>query len=454
MSIASISGLTLWLDAETLELQNGANISQWRGISPTTVNAIGAGKPPTLAIVDDKKFVKFDKSIKQRMDLSANIASGNVPWTIFAVVIPNQTGHIMGFNSSSAGWDSGSDTYLKGFDYDGTNFRSHAKYNGAGVHLKTKLGYKNEIVVLSSQYQNQNSWLQTFSKDKSEFIEDKVNNITTYPYTKTTLGSGDGSNTNAYIHSLDGYIGELIAFDRVLSKEEINVVNDYLTTKWLLPTKMLIKSNDNYLTFKNSTWEVVATGTYPTTQQWVENGMDKLEFNNSTIEGLGDEIQVVVWVNDEELNAYLEVEGLKHPQIVNSMGDISLFGVEEISSITMTSSGNAKTAISFDGGTLWRVFRNGQWEIVDNAHNGMTMSEINSLNSEQIKLARGDSQFIRFSYSLSGNAQIDKIEVKTNMQGHDVIANYANHQLTYDSTIKTLIYSITKSGTYSVNYVS
>lgn len=83
----------------------------------------------------------------------------------------------------------------------------------------------------------------------------------------------------------------------------------------------------------------------------------------------------------------------------------------------------------------------------------MTQTEINSLTAQQISEGRLSSDIIRFSYSIQNDATIDSIKMIVSMQGKEKLADTKDYTLSYDQGQKKLIYNITKSGTYSVNYV-
>ena len=149
----------------------------------------------------------------------------------------------------------------------------------------------------------------------------------------------------------------------------------------------------------------------------------------------------------------LKAKPLNTNQLVYSSGDVSLVGVESIDSINLTASSDSKVTISFDSGLTEHAYLNGVWENVVDASFGMTPSEINSLTPLIVKELRGDSNTIRFNYYLTENSYIDKIQMTVSMQGYEKLADTKDYSLSYNQSARKLIYNITKSGTYSVNYV-
>jgi len=157
---------------------------------------------------------------------------------------------------------------------------------------------------------------------------------------------------------------------------------------------------------------------------------------------------------DGDLATKVILDTIPNRQLCYPTTDISLIGVETIDKITLLSTGDAKIAISFDSGATWKAFKDGIWKTIPNAHDGMTNLELNALTTQQIELGREESNSVRFSYSLSDDAEVDNIEMKVTMQGYEQIANTSDYSLSYDTSNKTIVYNIKKSGTYSVNYVT
>ena len=222
--------------------------------------------------------------------------------------------------------------------------------------------------------------------------------------------------------------------------------------------KTLILHNGEYKKYNNG-WQTVSTST-PTVEQFISNGMDSLSplldrVNNiSPLDSLTGDFETVTWTDEVDSTRALEMTVLQSPQLVYPKSDILLVGVETLDKITLTATGNAKVAISFDSGLTWKAYKNGTWETVTDAHSGMTTGEINALTGMQIMEARADSDFIRFSYYLGDeNAEVDNIELKVSLQGTEKIASTSDYEVDYDAVNKTIIYKFKKSGTFSVNYV-
>jgi len=85
--------------------------------------------------------------------------------------------------------------------------------------------------------------------------------------------------------------------------------------------------------------------------------------------------------------------------------------------------------------------------------NGMTTSQINALTVSQLTEGRGESNTIRFSYFLTANSSVDKIQLKVTLMGYDAVAKTTDYELRYTQSERKISYLIKKSGTYSVSYV-
>lgn len=212
----------------------------------------------------------------------------------------------------------------------------------------------------------------------------------------------------------------------------------------------------------NAYWLDVSS-TKPTPEQFLEFGIDNLQIMNidssghSPFDELNGNIEVLSFTTSAKsdnrkptlyLNANLNKDILIYPE-----SDISLVGVETIDKLTLISIGDAKIAISFDEGLTWKAFKNGVWITVENAHNGMVYTELNALTSELIKNARGNSDYIRFSYYLVDGAEVDNIEMKVSLVGREKLASTSDFDILHDSLTNKIIFNIKKDGTYSVNYV-
>jgi len=228
----------------------------------------------------------------------------------------------------------------------------------------------------------------------------------------------------------------------------------------LLITRTFIYNDGQYKYYDTSTSSWISIGTSePTYQQYMDFGMNSLSPRLDRVNGVSPldslyGLKTFKTYTNEKDNFLLSIEGKIRNQLVYANSDISLVGVETIQSINLLANGNSKIAISVDKGVTWKAFRNGVWETIVNAHDGMTNAELNSLTSEQIESLRNKSNSIRFSYSLSDNSDVDNIKMTVMMMGYEILADTKNFSISYDQVSNKIIYNITKSGTYSVNYIT
>lgn len=238
-----ISGLKMWLDAKDINLPEGSNVLTWNGKGGTTVNAVGSSKPPTVKTLDENKYVYFDGTIAQRMDLSENIFTNNTPMTIFIALHGVKNGHIVGFSTSTTPYY----TYLKGVALQGGKYGASARVNSTGALVETidsDYQTKKKPELLTITIDNQNTSIKTLSENK---VTNSTSNIATHTYTKATIGASDGSNSNSFVEPFGGYIREIIVYNRVLTAQETKQVEDYMFKMLFSVNKILLSSGDGKL---------------------------------------------------------------------------------------------------------------------------------------------------------------------------------------------------------------
>lgn len=155
-------------------------------------------------------------------------------------------------------------------------------------------------------------------------------------------------------------------------------------------------------------------------------------------------------------------------QVVKANGDISLLGVDTLDNVNFVTftegNGISKMAMSFDSGLTWKAYNGSSWIDIDINNknnfktNGMTKSVVNSLTNIETKVIRGDSNTVRFAYYLERPlyddiVYNDKIQLVVTMKGYNIIASNSSYSYNYDAMTKTLSYTFTKNGTYTINYV-
>lgn len=239
--------------------------------------------------------------------------------------------------------------------------------------------------------------------------------------------------------------------------DEFQVYNQVLTPEDFWINGSFIYHNGEYKIY-DSSWQTVST-TLPTLTQFQSDSMDHLNTLFERVDGyrplddISGDFDIVTWTDDDGASRALEISVKQFPQLVYAKNDIALFGVEYIDNITLTASGDTKVAVSFDGGVVWNSYKNNTWEVVENAHYGMTVSELNSLASLQLEEVRQGSNFIRFSYSLTGDAEVDKIRMLISLVGKEKMANTSDYDVNYNTDTNEITYNFKKSGTYTIHYI-
>ena len=263
--------------------------------------------------------------------------------------------------------------------------------------------------------------------------------------------NGYGTTTNLW--DAGGNLIQSITFDdsyRVIGHEtSFLYAGEYNWGSLTIQNKYIIQSESEYFYYDGN--QMQSLGTTLTLSDIKEYGMDILGeelnyFINSS------NLKIIHWTDGEPKTEALSFKTPKS-QLVVANGDISLIGVDTINSFTLLSSGDVKVALSFNSGTTWKALKNGIWETVDNAHTGMTNLELNSLTDSQIEEVRNGSSNIRFSYSLTGDAEVDSIEMKVSLQGYEKLANTADFDISYDESTNKIVYTVKRDMSASINYV-
>lgn len=442
--------MLLWLDAQDLSMNENENITIWKAKTPSIINAIGANKPPILKKIEGRNFAYFNKSIRNRLDLSNNIFATSNPLTIFSVVLPESDGTIISLNTSatSLGYDDGSNSnFIKGLDIYKNNYRLSSRKSGTGSQISTQNGnYYNKLSVVSSVISNKKTTIDTFTEDTKK---DSINNSEYYPYTKSTIGASDGSNSNSYTFPFGGYIGEIIIFNRDLNQSEVDDVKKYLNSKWNSVNRLFLNLNQNYY-YYNSGWNIADN---IQSEEYLKlNGMKNItneqliEFENY----LGKDWSCSVWSNLEN-DVNIKSESIPYSQILPALNSIQLTGVES-ATFKWTATGDARLALSVNEGMTYHAFKNGKWiDVTNDMSNAMTASEYSNMTWEQYKLLAGDSNFLKHQYYIPDNSTVDDILITAELMGTNKLANTSDYTTSYDQSGKKITITIKKSGTFFAN---
>lgn len=222
--IEDIEGLQVWLDATSLNLNDGAKVSTWQNLANYDLTNVSNGTQvdPTRQPVYVAKgsmgglpTVKFNKA--SYMDMGAfNLDD----LTIFAVINPEDVSGHHEFFSHLTGSPYAHNWYFNfedGFNFGwGYKSGSNVSFAANKVQLDSATPY-----ILTGQRDGLegrcyvNGWLEsTFKGGEPNHVNDQVR-----------IG---GTNNETF----DGELGELLVFDRSLTNNELDIVENYLEEKW------------------------------------------------------------------------------------------------------------------------------------------------------------------------------------------------------------------------------
>lgn len=217
-----------------------------------------------------------------------------------------------------------------------------------------------------------------------------------------------------------------------INKEEIN---NSATNLWkLLPNQD--KSEDNFKNFGN---------------------MDIISSN-----GLLDEFKLFVLTSDEKDD--ISIEGNITNTILKMKDPISLLDIREISKINVkfnSLSANIRYLVEFDKSNEWKVFKNGEWEVVDitNENNiydkSLPISELTTIPREAFRELKPQS--IKFMFVITQrneikNPVLESISVEAVMETSWKQVPNTEYDIEYMPSGKMKI-TFKKAGTYKVNYI-
>ena len=222
---SSISNLYLWLDADdasTFTYSSGSVVSQWNDKSANGYNATQAtvAKQPVRSSSPNK--VTYDGS-NDVMTTSASF-NGSI-FTIFQVVKWNNFASVM-----IGGNGSGTDIYFPYYDTSGPTCYSQTATD-FGTYVASAAAGLMEIEIRYDGTQATNA-----TKMKYRFAGADQTLSFTGTIASTLSRSGSTTAIGAYdaasVLPFNGYLSELIVYNKVLTTQELSDVRGYISTKW------------------------------------------------------------------------------------------------------------------------------------------------------------------------------------------------------------------------------
>lgn len=227
-----VSGLYTWYDASdasTITITDG-NISQWNDKSPNGRHATqtNASQRPTLSsnIQNGLSVVSFNGTTS---GMTSNISLTQNALTGFIV-----------YRRNSGGNDYGRAFSLRRQDNEDYNTTDSFEIHASAVSFNSVTppligGYRNSSAIGSIPISYGTPYLMHFTLNGTSF---NINNSgstasgTTESSSINATLQGIGSDGKIADRSLNGWIGEHILYNRVLTTQEINNIRSYLSTKW------------------------------------------------------------------------------------------------------------------------------------------------------------------------------------------------------------------------------
>ncbi|NGP87819.1 DUF2341 domain-containing protein [Fodinibius halophilus] len=268
-AVRSISGLQLWLKGDAGVTLSGSDVTTWEDQSGNTrhfSSAAASNKPQyatNITSLNNQSAIEFDGGgdFLEDADGEAYI-NGLTEYTLFFVIQSDQTNVNRGFWDTEDP-DNRDEVFTIRYDAAGAN---------AGANDLIKAGIlgnspDNQLESFSDIQTTQGQILSYDWKSNEEYnlvVDGVLNNpsaISSPPTgtlsnaTKVLVGQGakDGAS-----QSWDGYIAEVILYDRFLSENERESIEDYLSEKYNISIRLIGKATGG----ENISADTYSSGTY------------------------------------------------------------------------------------------------------------------------------------------------------------------------------------------------
>ena len=220
---SDISGLKVWLKADTLGLADNANVTSWTDSSGTANHFTGTGPTYKTGILNSKAIVRFDGTDDYLTATSslAALTAGE----IFLVVKTDADPSVS--EAKSGLYAFGKDGLGTHYPYPDSNI-----YDDFGTNTRKSTG--NPSAALTS-------WNVYNVSSASGAWTSRINGTQHYTTASNTVSfPGSGAEGNArigrggpsYAYYFDGDLAEVILYDSVLSSGNRASVLSYLQSKW------------------------------------------------------------------------------------------------------------------------------------------------------------------------------------------------------------------------------
>lgn len=227
----AMSNLSLWLETTTSasfsngEDSNGTTLTVWNSINEQVPGVVAtAGNNPiyTTNAINGLPGIAFTGDWFSIPDSDALSPTGDM--TLFAVILKttsNINGNILSKDTNSAyRWRIEYSINANWFLISDGSFQVHP---GNVVEINTPVIVSAAIDIGSTVTLSENKVRSDVNATSKTSINDTSGPL--------IIGSGDAVGSEGF----EGYIGEIIMFDRLLSQSEQDDIFDYLSNKWSIP---------------------------------------------------------------------------------------------------------------------------------------------------------------------------------------------------------------------------
>jgi hypothetical protein len=271
-SPTSIAGCTLWLDAQDSSTITGTStVTQWRDKSGQGNNTTSYGGTPALTANAINGYQSIYLNGSSRLTGSNSNTNTTATFIIVGTASPNVEQYGCMYSFSRVGVTGYQDTQsMTGPNtYNTGSSRANvAQRNATGGAIAIEPGFNNPFITIvifdgTNYYGYLNGALMGSNTSSGNF-----------GYTFYAIGAQTWSNPTNYNYFWTGYIGEVIAYNSVLSTAQRQQVETYLANKWGLNTVASFSptSIPNCLLWFDAADTSKITSTGSTVNSWTSKG--------------------------------------------------------------------------------------------------------------------------------------------------------------------------------------
>ncbi len=237
--VLATPGLALWLDASSRKsfvsgISNGTLIDSWKDINPINITGTQATQSVTVNQpryldhgINNLPSVSFIRDGNNCMAVSTGFDDNTENVTIFIVWRPTTDGletlSLLEKYSSGSAYPYSLATYSSGYVFSASD--SDTSVIAAGSVIRY-----NDVPHIVSAMRSKNGTMKIWVNG-SQDTSDVVDSTSEATFNDSNLFIGCKPNSSQY---LDGDIGEVIIFSRILKNIERKDIEEYLSQKWAI----------------------------------------------------------------------------------------------------------------------------------------------------------------------------------------------------------------------------